>query len=152
MGTVMSLQRISAQDAAQIIDNPATIDEIRFRRRDPAEPIGYLDRAWGGLDYLLGCSQTPVILLFTGTIIEPASFSVWSVNDVKSAATHLAETPFETLAAHYDPAAMNDQGIYPRGWEDPESSLPYLRLHYATLQQFLQHAANTQSAALWSLG
>ncbi|SIH38930.1 Domain of uncharacterised function (DUF1877) [Mycobacteroides abscessus subsp. abscessus] len=148
----MSLQRISAQDAAEIIANPAAIDEIRFRRRDPNEPTGDLDRAWGGLDYLLGCSRTPVILLFTGTIIDPASFSVWSVDDVKSAAGHLAATSFETLAAHYDPAAMNAEGIYPKDWEAPESSLPYLQLHYANLQKFLQHAASTQSAALWSHG
>jgi len=62
-----------------------------WRRRHPAEQIVDLGAAWQALHYLDELGMDVIYL-------EPER--------VAAAAEHLAETPFETIAERFDPAAM----------------------------------------------
>ncbi|MEU4316781.1 DUF1877 family protein [Nocardia sp. NPDC024068] len=141
MGIVVSFDRVSEAQLAQVRSDPdqhwEVIDDGRDRR---TEPDGYLDKAWQGLSDLLESAGTGIDLVLDGDPIDDSEFLFgWSSALVRRTAEKLSDTPFTTLAAHAEAAAVD------------EAELGYLRQYYDVLVKFFDSAAVAGSAAIMSM-
>lgn len=137
-----------------MIAEPESYWDVVDSRDRTAEPSGYLDKAWHGLSYLLGRSGTGINLFMGGDpIANTEGLTAWSAQLVRETAQTLRATPFSTLAAHYEPTALEAAGIYPNVWaEEGDEALDYLREYFDVLVKFFDSAATAGSAAVMSLG
>lgn len=104
-----------------------------------------LDKSWHGIHYLLtgevGDTDSALSFLLTGTEIgEDIGYGparAFHAAQVRAIQTVLQPLTPETLRAHYNPADMNEQGIYPDIWDKGDEPLEYLLENYATLKSFI---------------
>ncbi|EWC60747.1 hypothetical protein UO65_4030 [Actinokineospora spheciospongiae] len=126
---------------------------------DPAYADRVLDtdKAWHGVQFLLERSGAPVDPVFGGAELAgpPGTAPEEAVLEfpptrVAAIAAHLSATPFDLLAAHFDPAELTGAGVYPMIWEDPEEDLAYLGGAYRGLVElFTAAAAGGDTVLLW---
>ncbi|MGW2662247.1 DUF1877 family protein [Nocardia tengchongensis] len=157
MGTTLSFVRVSTEELqrVQAADDPhLALHELGVYARTD-EPSGYLDKAWGGLGFLMLQSSSGIELLSRDRPIledRPGTslgLYAWPAEQVADTAAELRETPFETLQSVYDPGLMTRCGVYPKTiWETDPKALDYLRYHYQSLTQFFDYAASRNSAAI----
>ncbi|MGV9822969.1 YfbM family protein [Nocardia xishanensis] len=154
MGLVMSFTKVTSEQFNQVLDAGPRADEVlAMIDRSEDDPCGYLDKSWDALRYLLEEASTGVDLFQDGDIVEGQEFSAWSAEVVRSTSERLNETPFDALAAHYHPEAMDDANIYPNIWiRDGDDGLSYLRDYYVVLVKFFDDAAKSNCAALMHFG
>lgn len=115
-----------------------------------------LDKSDEGLSYLLRAAGVTVHLdLYDNDMIgDQADLMVagWPAEQVRRAAELLNATPFERLAAHYDPELIAKASM---NWRpdprDRDGELAYLRGNYDSLVRFLDAAAQAGSAAIQRL-
>ncbi|MFD3706754.1 YfbM family protein [Nocardia sp. NPDC058658] len=150
----MSFNRVSAADLELVMKHKDCAEEFLDGYTPPeADPDGCLDKSWAGLKYLLEAADTGIDLFFTPRPLPIDGYSGWDPEDVAYTAELLGKTSFDKLAAHYDPAAMDTTGVYPRIWlRDGNDGLGYLRENYARLVEIFEHAARHQSGLLQSFG
>jgi hypothetical protein len=155
MGVTLGFTRVTPEDLEKAIDDPEQAEEIleRVASEDRAgEPDGYLDKAWGGLQFLLDAAKVPVDLRMDGEFIDDEAYlSAWDAYVVAETARHLRAISFEDLARHFDPVRMTEQDIYPAIWER-DDALGYLKAHYAGLVEFFEAAAAAGAAAISHFG
>lgn len=104
-----------------------------------------LDKSWDGLRYLLALAGPPPVDMVSGGV--PVTDQTWGYDaprlltpdEVASSARFLASTPFERLAANYDPAALDAADVYPGGWQDIDTG--YLAGWYRSLVDYFVGAA-----------
>lgn len=113
-----------------------------------ATPRGLdLDKAWDGIRYLLDrAGPPPVDIIGGGDVIsnEPWGYDaprLLSPAEVAAAARFLQATPFDRLAAHFDPEKLTAAGVYPDIWEH-DDALEYLAGWYQPLVEFVIAAAD----------
>lgn len=136
----MSFNRVSEAQLAQIAADPDRYQEV-IDDPDSTEPDGYLDKAWSGLQELFMSSGT-LLFLTGGELIDGSEdLFYWSPALVQRTAEKLRNTPFATLAAHYEAAP-----------DDADDELDYLHQHYDVLVKFFDSAATAGSAAVMSMG
>ncbi|MFE6924248.1 YfbM family protein [Nocardia sp. NPDC057663] len=154
MGVTMSFTRVSAADLERLTAETEWPDDFLADLETPdSEPSGYLDKAWAGLKFLLEQAETGVDLFFTGRPLGSENHFAWSPDDVSHTAGILRDTPFDKLAAHYDPARMDEADVYPRIWvRDGEDGCNYLGYHYAGLVRVFQYAAQRRSGFVQYFG
>lgn len=152
MGVTMSFTSVSAADLELAMKHKDCAAELLHGfTRPETDPDGYLDKSWAGLKYLLEAADTGIDLFFTATPLPLDGYSGWDPDSVAHTAELLRKTSFDTLAAHYDPVAMDAMGVYPRIWvRDGNDGLAYLRSHYAHLVEVFAHAARHRSGLLQS--
>ncbi|BDM69342.1 hypothetical protein HEK616_28290 [Streptomyces nigrescens] len=123
------------------------VDELR-----PDNPGAYLDKAWAGLEFLLGEADEPLEFLMDGyQIDDEGTLFSWSVESVQDMAKRLGALPWERLVSHYDPARMAEEEVYPNIWDPEDDDEPeYLKGAYETLVGFFDATARLKSAALMS--
>jgi hypothetical protein len=139
MGTVVSFKRVSDAQLAQIVADPDQYWEV-IDDPDSTEPDGYLDKAWSGLSELFMSSGTRINLITDGELIDGSEdLFYWSSALVQRTAEKLRDTPFATLAVHYETTPADDE-------------LEYLREYYDVLVKFFGSAAAAGSAAVMSMG
>ncbi|MGI5219360.1 DUF1877 family protein [Nocardia sp. CA-290969] len=140
MGTIVSFKRVSDAQLAKIIADPDNYWEV-VDDPDSAETDGYLDKAWSDLSELLMSSGTQIDLGADGELIDGSEdlFS-WSPALVQRTAEKLRDTPFATLAAHYENEPVD------------EDDLDYLHEYYEVLVKFFGSAAAAGTAAVMSMG
>lgn len=114
-----------------------------------------IQKSWAGLDHLLDEAMLPFSIQEGGYCIANGNgwyLNLWTVADLADAAKFLAETPFDTLAAHYDAEAMSREEVYPnaRCWDADD--LQYLRRDYDDLRAFFVAAADSGHGAMMSFG
>ncbi|MEV4133434.1 YfbM family protein [Dactylosporangium sp. NPDC049742] len=118
------------------------------------QPHVDVDKAWGGLEFLLAQVDAPVDVISGGVPITDEQWGydsprVLTPEEVATAAAFLDVTPFADLAAHYEPAALTADDVYPMIWHEP-GSLDYLRSSYETLVAFFHAAAaDGDSVVIW---
>lgn len=66
---------------------------------------------------------------------------------VRRGAEALARTPYDQLLVGVDPRELTEAGVYPLGWDTPDS-LEWGRDHYAGLTRFFEAAARDGDAVL----
>jgi hypothetical protein len=118
-----------------------------------------IDKAWNGIWYLLNAAGAgPVDPVAGGVQLSDDDWGYGpprylTPDEVAEAVAHLSTTPWETLAKHFDPARMDDEGIYPLIWvRDGDDALDFLRPHYEVLTSFFAIAADTGDAIILWLG
>ncbi|MFF2086743.1 YfbM family protein [Nocardia sp. NPDC058176] len=150
MGVTMSFTRVSAADLELVMRHTDCAQEFLAEFEPPeSDPSGYLDKSWAGLKYLLEAADTGIDLFFTGTPLPIGEYSGWTPDDVSHTAELLSGTPFDVLAAHYDPHGMDRAGVYPRIWlNESNGGLDYLDQGYAALVEVFEYAARHRSGLL----
>lgn len=102
----------------------------------PVRPHGGPDKAWADLQFLLDEADVGLEFLMDGCqILEDGTLFGWSAEQIESVARQLRATPWERLAAHYDPEQMKKERGYPPG------SLDSLEYSYEELVAFFAEAA-----------
>jgi hypothetical protein len=139
--------------AAQRTDHSARASAYEgIEALDPAA-VTDIDKPWDGLRFLLVADGAPVDVINGGA---PFADEEWgydiprylTAEEVQRAAAYLSSTPWQTIAQHFDRAAMDREEIYPGGWT--ESELGYLGGHYSQLVDFFGMAAQAQQVViLW---
>ncbi|MFG2195663.1 YfbM family protein [Streptomyces sp. NPDC048639] len=139
----------------------ATTEELDRAEKDPSRAHEYLDelydddtstrgrphgdpdRAWAGLQFLLDAADVDLDFLMDGSVIlEDGTLFGWSAEQIESVARQLRATPWERMAAHYDPERMTKNEVYPNTWGfDPEGELDWLEHTYEELIAFFTAAA-----------
>jgi hypothetical protein len=129
-----------------------------FGRRQPAEePEPFemgetegittdLDKAWHGIDYLLG-ERLPFLVdggrSVTG--VEPGYGPprVFTADETRAIRDELSRVSDDELRARFDPEAMDAAEIYPNIWvRDGDEGLAYLLENVQTLRGFLDQAVD----------
>ncbi|MEV0299043.1 YfbM family protein [Nocardia sp. NPDC050710] len=152
MGVILSFTKITGEQLDQLSAAGAEAHELLWELEPDVDSTGYLDKSWDGLRYLLDSAEVGVDLFFDGDLIDDEYYG-WPVDRVRATAQRLVATPFDRLAAHYDPAAMDGADIYPRIWtRDGDEGLNYLRYHYGVLVTFFDNAARSGAAAVMHFG
>ncbi|MEU5409787.1 YfbM family protein [Nocardia asteroides] len=154
MGVIMSFTRVSAAELDRLTAATEWPDDFLDELAAPAgDPSGYLDKAWAGLDHLLAQAQIAVDLCETGRPLASENYFAWSPDDVSATAKTLSRYPFDELALFFDPAAMDEAGVYPNIWvRDGDVGLHYLRHHYDGLTLVFRYAAERDSGFLQHFG
>jgi hypothetical protein len=148
MGSVLSFTRVTTEELDRAFDDPEWAEELLD---DEDRPGCYLDKAWAGLDFLLGEAYVHVELYEdgSGVIDEDVTLFGWDAELVAETARTLSATPFEVLAGHFDPAKMNEREVYPRFWHG-DDDLDYLESYYQSLVVFFAETAAAGGAAIRS--
>ncbi|MGW7022930.1 YfbM family protein [Streptomyces decoyicus] len=154
MGMVISFTRVTPEELDRAEKDPDwareflwEVDELR-----PDNPEAYLDKAWAGLEFLLGKAGEPLEFLMDGyPVDDEGTLFSWGVEGVQALAKSLGALPWERLATHYDPVRMTEEEVYPDIWEPGDEDAPeYLKGNYETLVSFFDATARLESAALMS--
>ncbi|ARF58432.1 DUF1877 family protein [Streptomyces gilvosporeus] len=118
----------------------------------PDRPYGGPDKAFAGLQFLFDAADVSLDFLMDGfSILEDGTLFGWSAEQIESLARQLRATPWEQLAAHYDPQRMTRENVYPNTWRfRPEDELEWLKDAYDELVTFLTAAAERGYGAFMS--
>ncbi|KAF0836527.1 DUF1877 family protein [Nocardia caishijiensis] len=148
MGPVLAFHRISDADAARITADAEAALDLIDRLDHTGEPNGDIDKAWDGLRYLLEAANIDLDLFGD---LDPwagdGATRIWSAAEIAAAARILTATPYSVLEKHFDPAAMDDDDIYPAIW-DTDFCRDFLRENYDALREFFVFAAERDSQAV----
>lgn len=153
MSMITQYARLRDGDLAELRDLLRT-DHFAANDQITDRPHIDIDKAWGGLEFLLAQVDAPVDVISGGVPITDEQWGydsprMLTPDEVATAAAFLDTTPFGSLAAHYEPAALIADDVYPKIWHDPKS-LDYLRESYETLAAFFHAAAaEGDSVLIW---
>ncbi|GHH11118.1 YfbM family protein [Streptomyces lanatus] len=148
MGMYISFISATTEELDKAVEDPGWavdhVDEL-YESEDsavPDRPSADLDKAWGGLQFLLDEAEMGLEFMMDGfVIVEEGTLFGWSVEDVRTAARELRATPWQRLAVHYDAERMNKEDVYPRVW-DNEGEPEWLESAYGELVEFFGAAAD----------
>ncbi|ELS50777.1 YfbM family protein [Streptomyces viridochromogenes] len=149
MGVSISFISATTEELDRAEQDPSWADEYVYELYDsddfpmPDRPHGGPDKAWAGLQFLIDETDVRLEFLMDGLpILEDGTLFVWSAEQIESVARQLRATPWEQLAAHYDPERMTKEDVYPNTWRfDPEADLYWLERAYEELVAFFTEAA-----------
>lgn len=110
----------------------------------PDRPRGGPGRDFAGLQFLFDEADVTLEFVMDGfQILEDGTLFGWTAEQIVSVARELRETPWEKLAAHYDPERMAKEDVYPNMWKfDPEGRLEGLQATYEELVAFFGELAD----------
>jgi hypothetical protein len=110
----------------------------------PDRLYGGPGRDFAGLQFLFDEARMALEFVLDGfQILEDGTLFGWTAEQIVSTARELRETPWERLAAHYDPERMAKEDVYPNMWRfDPEGRLDGLEGAYDELVAFFGAAAD----------
>lgn len=134
MGMYVAIRAIKADEVKSFLG-----DTNNLNRRKQSGPSVSLEKAWHGLHYLLTGSATegglPLGFLLEGgqeigndTGYGPPRF----LNHAEVAELNqaLAAVSDDVLWSRFDAAQMEEEGVYPMTWDEPESDLREEYVHY----------------------
>ncbi|WP_180848984.1 DUF1877 family protein [Mycobacterium intracellulare] len=156
MGVTVTFTKLTSVELAQVSDDPELVSSILWRPSSGDGPSGSVDKAFDGIQFLLSATDVPVSLApeyMPGEPIPTQDGEIYfglSVDEVATIAAQLAATRFDTLAPHFSPELMNQEGVQPTPWAAED--LYYLKDNYQILVSFFADASKTSSAALLSCG
>ncbi|MFJ9847984.1 YfbM family protein [Streptomyces sp. NPDC101150] len=152
MGMVISFTRVTPEELNRAEKDHEWASEFLWKVDElrPDNPEAYLDKAWAGLEFLLGAADASIEFLMDGyQIDDDGTLFSWGVEHVQGVAKRLRALPWERLATHYDPVRMTEEGVYPNVWDpEDEGELEYLKGAYETLVSFFDATARLESGAL----
>jgi hypothetical protein len=155
---ICNLVAVSSTHLEELREEPSGLLNVFFPgegENSPATDRLDLDKMWHGLHYVLtgapwgGVPPLSLAVLGGTEIGEDTGYGpprYLTPGEVCELAAALNDTPHETFMARFDPAVMNNTGVYPSGWEECEPQ--YLRQHLAHLAEFYRKAAAAGRAVL----
>lgn len=156
MGLTVSFTKLTSAELAGVMDDPEQVRGILWRPSTGDEPSGSVDKAIDGIQFLLSAAGVPIDLApaqMPGEPIPTQDGEIYfglSADYVATIAAQLAATRFETLAPHFNPEQMNQEGVHPTPWAVED--LDYLEENYQILVSFFADASKAGGAALLSCG
>jgi hypothetical protein len=162
MGMIGYAAAVDKPDLDRLLRDPALTRELLSGRRTrPGGPLLDLDKAWHGIHYLLtggevwGGNGPLADAVLGGQTIGPdvgyGPARLLLPEQVAAVARALAEVSPETLAVSFDPAAMDQAGVYPQIWDEGQEALDYLLSYYQRLAAFYERAARQGNAVLLAI-
>jgi hypothetical protein len=153
--TICRLIQLSADDAAGLVANPATLSQ----HVQSARIYGDVYRYWHAIEYLLAQHRprsAAATWLTMGTAVSAAradvpSARVLSPAQVREIEADLRHIPPDDLIAHYDATALDAAHVYPGTWQEWEQDfdpLGQVLEHYSFLQQCATRCAQANAALL----
>lgn len=157
MSMLWAAKQVTPAMLEEIKRNPGLLDGIL---KEAAVGVGALDldKAWNGIHWILtgeiaGGDPPLSKIIYGGTEIGedmgygPARYL--TAQDVREVADALSVLPRDSLRQRYDPAAMDEAGVYPSGWADePEEGLTWLLERFDLMAPYFQDAAKKGNAIL----
>ncbi len=156
MGMTIGFIGATTEELDRAEKEPGWADEFTFALYDdddfPTRPVGDPDKAWAGLQFLLDQTEVHLDFLMDGfQILEGGTLFGWTAEQIESVARQLRATPWERLAAHYDPERMMKEEVYPQTWRfDAEGELEWLQSAYEEVVAFFSEAAEGGYGAFMS--
>ncbi|OSC21542.1 hypothetical protein B8W69_28490 [Mycobacterium vulneris] len=150
----VTFTKLTSAELVQVIDDPEQIRGIIWRPLPGAGPSGSVDKAIDGIQFLLSAADVPINLAperMPGEPIPTQDGEIYfglSADQVATIAAQLAATRFDTLARHFSPERMNQEGVQPTPWAAED--LDYLEENYQILVSFFVDASKGGGAALLS--
>jgi hypothetical protein len=164
MGMISILVRVSNSQLASFLKESSLLEEyIDSSEIEKTENLLDLDKSWDGILYLLTGHGLNTIeeaegpfanVLFSGQIIDedqdmgygPAQYlTPEQVKDINGPLS--AITP-DDLRKKYNAEAMNENGVYPQGWENEKEEEDYLIGYFEELKEFYATAADNGEAII----
>ncbi|MHA4847896.1 YfbM family protein [Flavitalea antarctica] len=162
MSMVGNLLIVSSEELNLYLQDSSRFEDRIFGdQADPEDPnLIFIDKSWEGVHFLLtGAgiadeSEHPLKkVLFSEQFIDenqdlgygPANYL--SSEDVIEINEQLTRISKPELQARYNPQQMMELGIYPEGWDHPDSK-EFLFDHYAMVEQAFASAAKTGKAII----
>ncbi|MFG2289081.1 YfbM family protein [Streptomyces sp. NPDC048595] len=156
MGLSVAFIAATTEELDRAEKEPDWAEEYTFELYEdddfPTRPVGGPDKAWAGLEFLLGQTDVYLDFLMDGeAILEDGTLFGWSAEQIAHLARQLRALPWEQLAAHYDPERMMKDNVYPNMWQfDAEGELTWLEDAYEELVAFFSAAAEGGYGAFMS--
>lgn len=130
---------------------------------DEKKNVCDIDKTWDAISYLLtGCgpsdlnSADPPIswTIFGSSVLDekqdlgygPANYL--TAEQVKILNSELSKITAKDLAANFNANKMNQLGIYPNFWGEPEEEMDYIGKHFESLKLFYSTASNNGQAII----
>ncbi|MFJ6676802.1 DUF1877 family protein [Actinosynnema sp. NPDC091369] len=146
MGMTLSFTRVTPEELDRAFADP---EWAREHVADEDVPYCFLEKSWAGIQFLLDAAGVRVDLYEDGEPVDRRSALFgWTAAAVAAAAELLSATPFEVLAAHYDPEKLSEQDVYPMNHLWDADDVEYLRGHYRDLVTFFEETAAAGGAAI----
>ncbi|WP_446224051.1 DUF1877 family protein [Nocardia sp. IBHARD005] len=155
MGVSMSFQLVSEDDLARARVDAEWGQTGIFEVVQPeGKPSGSLDKVWHGLSYLFEMAGSGVDLVYSAEQLDADGHSFgWNADLVRRTAEQLRIVTFDQLDAQYDPARMDEAGIYPRCWaSNPDDWRKDLEHHFDGMVTLFEYAADRKSCLVQYLG
>jgi hypothetical protein len=162
MGMVGYFTAISPEALHDIQSDPDKMEEFLFPNDGDGEPENTIDvdKSWHGIHFILTEIAKTGSTVLESTILggEPLGEDlgygpprILSPSEVKLIATALSCISIEQIESVFDPAAMDDAGIYPQIWvRDGKESLEYMTNYFPSLVAFYAEAASRgDGVILW---
>jgi hypothetical protein len=150
--------RLLAQPATQAVQLPSQPEQLASAV-ESARTYTDVYRYWHGIEFLLAQHQPESFSarwLALGQPVSPSTSRVPAARiiaapDAVRLAGELGQIAPEDLAPHYDGAALDQAGIYPRKWQEWEETfdpLGQVLEHYSFLQSIAKTCAQAGDALL----
>lgn len=161
MGLYCMLQRLAADDATRVIQEPESALEVFDPDADDSGHL-HLDKAWHAIHFLLTGTgwggEAPLDFIVNGgTSIGDDEYPtrVFDAAATRAIAAALVPLTSDVIAARFDPAAMLAEDIYPSIWDrDPEDddTRGYVLSGYEELRSYVMRTAEQGQGLAISIG
>ncbi len=150
--------RMSEDVARHVLEDADRMDEL-LESDDDLTSVD-LDKAWHGIHWLLTGETDPSTGVVSSAIFggEPLGEDLGygpgrllSAEDVAAVAAALQDLEPDALRTRMDPSAMDDAGVYPSIWDEPDVFDSYLAPAFANLRTFYSAAAQSGEAVIQTL-
>lgn len=162
MGMIGNLLRVTPKELEEILNDSTVLEEKVYSDDTKESDLLDIDKTWEAIFYLLTGYPVAEIenakpplswTLFSGQLVDvdqdmgygPAHYL--TAEQVKQVSKELESISSESLRQKYDGKKMNEAGIYPQIWDEPES-IEYLLDNFELLQEFYKDAGNSNMAVI----
>ncbi len=143
MGMYGAYLRVTAEELRELTEEPDRYWGYADKARD-TERAADIDKAWHALWYLIGKAGLTVDFVLGGALLgEPDSDGpprYFTAAEVRTISAELSKTGFDQLSRGVELSELDDNGIYPQHWDEPEA-LDFVRDYYDELVTFFAGAA-----------
>lgn len=165
MGMVLEIVQFSASNLQKYIKNPNSFkSDLRKLSKNEVDKSVYLDKAWEAVHFILtgenlGCGDPPLCkTIYSRQFFDekqdlgmgPASYL--TSEQVKEIYILLEALDDKYVKAKYDPAKMNEVGIYQKPWDNNPMLFDYVIDNFRKLKAFYKDAASKNHAIASYLG
>lgn len=162
MGMIAYLVRVTSEELAEILHDSSALESKVGAQGSDSGDILDIDKAWEAIFYLLTGHPLAEIeeakpplswSLFSGQFVDenqdmgygPAHYL--TTDQVSQLNRALDKITRDDLRQRYDGPAMNQAGVYPEGWDEPES-LDYVLDYFDQLKDFYKIADKESNAVI----
>ncbi|MBB2893874.1 hypothetical protein FHU39_003910 [Flexivirga oryzae] len=147
-------RRVDSATAAGVLADPGRLDDLLWL--DDGRVLD-LDKAWGGVHWLLTGDVGPTGGALSEAIMGGEPFgddrgygpaSLLDAGGTAATAHALRQVGNDTLRDRFDPAAMEEAGIYPSIWDEDDVLDEYLLPKVDLLRAFYDAAAGAGESVI----